>query len=219
MLIINNCRVIIPPIDDLFITVPENRSTLEYRMITSRDELRFEFTMAFTTTIAVPWTIPSALMTEVYKDGIRVINRSTDFEETHLGLPQLTYTIHGQQITFNQPVAADITIICDQKIAPNVPKEYIISIDNIYGGETLAEDENATNASTWCEPVISTQPYNGFARMTDDRKSIIYVPNPGYLGEDAFSYTIITSRGQTAETKCVYITVSNDPPPDPDNIG
>lgn len=218
MLIVNNCRAIIPPIDDIEITVPvnENKSSPLYRVITSRGELRFEFTMALTNVLEVPWKIPSAQMLEVYKDGIRIINRSIDFGETHLDEPQLTYEIVDRKIIFNQAIFGDMTVICDQRIEPTVLPEYVFSIDNIFGGETLAPEEDETYAATWCEPVICTQPYNGFARISDDRKAILYVPNPGYTGADAFSYTIITSRGQTAETKCFYITVENAPPPEPE---
>ena len=214
MININNCRTIIPPIDDMEITVPVNQTSDTFKQILSRGELSFTYQMALTSQLQVPWKIPSAEMVEIYKDGIRIINRSTDFGETHLNPPQLTYEIEDQLIIFNQPVAAEIKVICDQTIQPFVPDEYIITIDNIFGGETLAPTDEETYAATWCEPVICTQPYNGFARMSDDRKSIIYVPNPGYTGADAFSYTIITLRGQTAETKCIYITVEDPPPPE-----
>lgn len=213
MLTISNCRVIMPIANDIELTVYVNEPTLEFPVIMGRNELSFTYTMALTTQLEVPWKIPGPLMVEIYKDGIRVINRSTDFGTTHLDPPQLTYSIDGQMITFNQPVAGEIKVICDQRIEPRVPKEYIITFDNIFGGETVAPEMDETYAATWIEPVICTQPYNGFARLTDDRKSIIYVPNPGYLGEDSFSYTLINLRGQTAETKCIYITVVERPPP------
>lgn len=217
MLTINNCRVIIPQTEDIELTVYVNETTSDYLAVTSRGELSFTYTMALTTQLEVPWDrIPSAQMVEIYKNGIRVINRSIDFGETHLDPPQLTYEINDKMITFNQPVAAEIKVICDQRMEPRVPDKNIITFDNIFGGETVAPEMDETYAATWCEPVICTQPYNGFARLTDDRKSIIYVPNPGYVGADSFSYTLITSRGQTAETKCVYITIENPPPPPPD---
>lgn len=59
----------------------------------------------------------------------------------------------------------------------------------------------------YSEPVIITQPYHGYARLTTDRKGIAYVPDLNYVGGDAFSWALINQHGQIGDPKCVYISV------------
>lgn len=60
----------------------------------------------------------------------------------------------------------------------------------------------------YSEPVIITQPYHGYARLSTDRKSIAYVPQIGYIGNDTFSWAMINQHGQIGDPKCVTITMS-----------
>lgn len=69
--------------------------------------------------------------------------------------------------------------------------------------------------SFYSEPFVINQPNFGYVRMTADRKKMIYVPFPNYVGPDSFSYTLMTQRGQAGITKCVYIDVTLPPPPTP----
>ena len=62
-----------------------------------------------------------------------------------------------------------------------------------------------TSTALYAEPVIITQPVHGYARLTADRQSIAYVPNLNYVGNDTFSWTLITQHGQVGTPKCVYI--------------
>lgn len=204
MIEIPNCRQIIPLVDELTITVPLNDSTEFYEVVNGRNANTFDYFMPYTTQLQLPWYPLSAQSVEIYKDGVRIINGSHNFDETHL-----KYEINGDTVIFKEPIAGNIVVISDLEIAPRVPDEYIIAVDNLQGGETTSTDSDQTYASTWCEPVVCTQPYHGFARLTDDRKSIIYVPDQGYDGPDSFSYTVITQRGQIAEPKCIYITVGD----------
>lgn len=61
----------------------------------------------------------------------------------------------------------------------------------------------------YSEPIILTQPYSGYARLTGDRKSIAYVPNVGYVGNDTFSWSMINQHGQIGEPKCVVINMTS----------
>ena len=61
----------------------------------------------------------------------------------------------------------------------------------------------------YTEPVIITQPHHGYARLTANRKSIAYVPNVGYKGNDTFSWSMINQHGQIAEPKCVQIHIAD----------
>lgn len=216
MLEIHNCRPIIPTVDERQITVPANDGSSDYGTIPDRGALEFTFNMVLVNSADLPWTPHGVDILEVYKDGVRVINATHDFGESHL-----KYEVNGQTVTFSETIIGDMKFICDNRMAPDVPTEYIIEIDNIFGGEEAANDDgiivtDETWAGTWCEPVVCTQPYSGYVRLTDDRKSMIYVPNENFVGADAFSYTIITQRGQIGDPKCVYITVEAPPPPEPE---
>lgn len=60
----------------------------------------------------------------------------------------------------------------------------------------------------YCEPIVITQPYHGYARLTTDRRSIAYVPDKNYIGNDTFSWALINQHGQIGEPKCCNINVS-----------
>jgi hypothetical protein len=62
--------------------------------------------------------------------------------------------------------------------------------------------------SLYSEPVIITQPYYGYARLTTDRQSIAYTPNIGFIGVDTFSWALINQHGQIGDPKCVTIQIS-----------
>jgi len=64
----------------------------------------------------------------------------------------------------------------------------------------------------YAEPVVITQPYHGYARLSTDRKSIAYVPNRNYVGNDSFSWTLITQHGQIGDPQCVNIKVRRPAP-------
>lgn len=64
-----------------------------------------------------------------------------------------------------------------------------------------------TVTALYAEPVIITQPYHGYARLTTDRQGVVYVPNLNYVGNDSFSWSMINQHGQIGDPKCVNITV------------
>lgn len=213
MLIIPNCRPIIPIVEDLEIDVPANDGTGDYGIVPPvRQALVFEFQLILMNAIQLPWTPLSPDSLEVYKDGVRVINTSNDF-----GVNHLKYEVNGGLVSFSEDVLGLFKFVCDNAIEPLTPPEYIIMVDNIQGGEETAENDDETWAATWCEPVVCTQPYHGYVRLSDDRTRMIYVPNLNYVGTDSFSYTVMTQRGQLADPKCVYINVVEiEPEPIPD---
>lgn len=213
MLEIPNCRPIIPIIDDIQLSVPANDGNTDYGIINpTRQALEFEFEMILMNVIQLPWTPLSPELLEIYKDGVRIINTSNDFGATYS-----KYEVVGSTITFGESILGLVKFVCDNAIEPLTPPEYIISVDNIQGGDETADEPNETWAATWCEPVVCTQPYHGYVRLSDDRTRMIYVPNLNYVGADSFSYTVMTQRGQLADPKCVYIdVVESQPEPLPD---
>lgn len=71
--------------------------------------------------------------------------------------------------------------------------------------------------SHYSEPMVLAQPQNGYVRISSDRKSMVYVPFPDFVGEDAFTYTLLTQHGQSGQAKSVYVEVMSNqtPPPAP----
>ena len=89
-----------------------------------------------------------------------------------------------------------------------LPDAYYINVTNVQGAKTVGLNPGDLYAGTFCEPMILSLPTNGFVRLTDDHLSLVYVPNQGFHGTDAFSYTVLTDRGQIAAPQCVYVTIN-----------
>ena len=143
----------------------------------------------------------------IYVDGFRLINFTNDFGVTHQA-----YTIVGNKIVFNAPVTGELTIFNDRPFKDKAPFENTLTMSNVQGSKTKNIVANTMLASTYCEPLILTLPVHGSVCLSDDRKSIVYFPDNLYEGFDAFSYTVISDRGQVADPKCVNIKVGNAKP-------
>lgn len=142
---------------------------------------------------------------EVYVDGFRLVNATYDFGETHED-----FEITPQSIIFNTPQVGNIKIIMDyQATGAFLPEQNTIKVRNRQGARTKATQPGDLYAAYFCTPLILTEPLNGFVRVSDDGLNLVYCPDPDYEGFDAFSYTVITERGQIAEPKCVYVKVGN----------
>ena len=92
---------------------------------------------------------------------------------------------------------------------PNRPGISTIHTTGFVSGfaEEFVWYKNITNA-LYAEPVVLTQPMHGYARLTGDRQSIAYVPNLNYVGNDTFSWTLITQHGQIGTPKCAYFRIT-----------
>lgn len=220
MLEIPNCRFIHPYSIEMTIDVPANdgleRDGITYPIIPARVTQYHSATLSNATTLTLPWIphVPQNL--EIYVDGLRLVNLTNDF-----GLQYDNYKLNGDVITFENPVTGIVDIISDNRTVPyQVRDVYYVSFDNVQGTETVSPSPDQTYAGTWCEPMIITQPQFGYARLSDDRTRIVYVPNQSFIGEDAFSYILVSQRGQTSTPKCVYINVIPPPeaPPEGENI-
>lgn len=145
---------------------------------------------------------------EVYLDGFRLINYTRDFGST-----LLTYNILEDRIVFSEPVTGSVRIISDNPDFSEGAGGLIIPVSNVQGARTVATGSGQHFGALHCEPVVLTQPAFGYARLTSDRLSIVYVPPVNFNGGDAFSYTVISDRAQIAEPKCVFIQVGSFIPP------
>lgn len=141
---------------------------------------------------------------EVYVDGFRLHNSTLDFDETYQA-----YELDGNNINFKTPVTGQIEVYSYEPWTYVMPEANYIRVNNVQGAKTRARNPGELFTGTFCEPLILTLPQNGYVRLTDDHQDLVYVPNSNFEGYDAFSYSVITERGQLADPKCVYVKIGN----------
>lgn len=141
---------------------------------------------------------------EVWIDDFRLVNTTLDFGETHSAYEVTADGVLKLETPLTEKCF--VKIVMDGLFGYDLP-ENIITVSNRQGAKTKNTVEGRALVSYFCEPIILTQPVVGYARLTDDRKSIVYVPPANFDGYDAFSYTVYTDRGQLAEPKCVFVTI------------
>lgn len=201
--IIYNCRSVQPFAAEIAMDVPV------YTLPSNRDIHSSSFEAVGDTVFNVGWIPTHIDWVEVYVDGFRIVNQSTDF-----GVTNDKYEIDGSTITFYEPVTGTVEIVCDKQTCPPFDTIQMISIDNEQGANVVSKlPAGSLYASLYCEPIALMQPAHGFVRMSDDRESLIYYPEQNYTGGDAFSYLVRTSRGQLSEPKCVNVFVGERPTP------
>lgn len=157
---------------------------------------------------------------EVWIDDFRLVNITTDFGETHSAYEVTIDNILKLKTPLTEKCF--VKIVMDGLFGYDLP-DNTITVSNRQGAKTKNTVEGRALVSYFCEPIILTQPVVGFVRLTDDRKSLVYVPPADFDGYDAFSYTVYTDRGQLAEPKCVYVTIGEpkkeEPPVDDGSTG
>ena len=193
-----NARAVQPFVDVVDLAVKVATATIPRPGFTTEKALENETSLTLT---GNPYNIN---MVSVFVDGFCVINQTLDFGKTWSG-----YTISGNILTFNEPVTGNVKVFVDYPMDITLPAENIIDVKNVQGAKTKARNPGENFSSYFCKPVILTLPQNGYARLSNDHKEIIYVPKGGFEGFDAFSYTVITDRGQVADPKCAYVKVGS----------
>ena len=127
---------------------------------------------------------------EVWLNGWRFLN--TDARKPR-------YIISEDLLIFTERVVGDIMVVIDTQPLP------------YFGANTAYSTQIQRDAfgpiSLRSEPVILTQPRNGYVRLSADRKFLVYVPDPGFTGKDTYNWTLMTQDGQLGPAKCAQITV------------
>jgi len=200
VVLVENRRVVIPFIQDIFETMAINNTSY------NRGEHRFNISLTTpTNTIQLPssFKVLCEDWLEIYLDGKRVLNPrlSGDFGGTKY--EKFNVNIETNLITFSSNITGDVVIVCDS----NLPSEQetsnsscVIEVQNVQGFKS-------SGISLYHEPVVMTEPENGYARLSFDRKSIIYVPQIGFSGTDQFNYCLINIHGQQSRNRCIRIKV------------
>jgi hypothetical protein len=191
MIEVKNRRVVIPFVDDIQISVPKNLISYD------RKENTFSGSFSGTFSISLPFAALCTELTEVYIDGMRKMNPRLyqQFGGTYHG----EYNVFNSFIAFTNAISGDVKVVCETQPYPE-PHVNVIQIDNTQG-------YLSAGISLFHEPVVVSEPANGYARLSFDRKELVYLPKLGFTGNDSFSYTLINNQGQFGKPKCVYITV------------
>jgi hypothetical protein len=195
-----NARFVQPFVETVNLNVNLNLENIRRGAVIQEDDFPTPVTEIFFLT---PYIIKEWV--EIYVNGLRLVNASYDFGETHED-----YEIIGDRIVFARPQSGNIKIVIEREATgPFLPPENIIPIRNEQGARTRATRPGDLFVSYFCTPIVLSEPLNGFVRVTDDGLNLAYCPDPDFQGFDAFSYTVISERGQIAEPKCAYIKVGN----------
>lgn len=148
------------------------------------------------TQLSLPAAPSCTEIVEVYINGRRLLNPRT---RSIGGTGQFeAYNCVGSVLIFSTPVSGNIVAVFDR--GPADPRSMIIPVDNVQG------IERGTH-SQWTEPVALHQPFHGYVRPSTDRRSLAYMPDANFTGNDVFSFCLINIRGQTSRNYCVNITV------------
>jgi hypothetical protein len=150
---------------------------------------------------------PAHNWVEVWLDGFRQVNTTFDFGKTYS-----IYQVRRHRIFFNEPVVGKVKVVCDTFFGDELDPANYVHIKNEQGIENKVPAPGQVFVAQNCEPIIVGAPRHGFARVTDDRKSMVYVPDLNFFGYDSFSYVVMAERGQLSAPKCVYVTIVGPEP-------
>lgn len=95
------------------------------------------------------------------------------------------------------------------------------NVSNVSTNTTTVTGANGVNAlgltntyinmrvgdALYADPVVLTQPFKGYVKLTSDRKKMVYVPFPNTYGLDSFSYTMLTQHGQIGLPASVFVEI------------
>lgn len=148
-------------------------------------------------------SIPGKGVLQFDKTGAYTFTPVVDW---HGAVPDITYTIDDGRGASNSTATATLTIVVTPVV--DVADDTASTLANrpvttpVQGNDSFSNPDATITATT--------PPANGSIAINPDG-SITYVPNPGFSGEDSYSYTV-KSGGRT-ETATVRITVVPENPP------
>ena len=177
--------VSVPEVDDIDVGITKN-----FAHPAPRNAKFYNVTLTGSNVITLTVTPFNTSWVEVWHDGWRVVN-------TDPANPR--YIVNGNQVILNDINTGPVLVVVDLSPLPYYGAS-IIRVNNV-------QHDQYGIASLFCEPIIMSQPENGYVRLTADRKSIAYVPNWKFVGTDTFLWTLMTQHGQMGQAKCAKITV------------
>ena len=186
-----------PYASDIWVRMPPNGgldSRNEYRAVVQIQNKR----------VLLPITPLCTEMVTVFdSSGVAVLNPKK--RSKYGGWEYESFNASGNSVIFNLDsefiTQYEYTLVVEQNPIHST-NGIVIPIENIQG-KLIAK------ASLWNEPVVYHEPQFGYARLTLDRKSLVYIPRNGYVGSDSFSYCVINNHGHYSKNYCVYIEIDS----------
>jgi hypothetical protein len=175
----------VPYVDDVEVGIQKN-----VKFAAPRRAEFYNVTMVGGTVVNLNSIPVSNEWVEVWLNGWRVVN---------IDPMNPRYFINGNQVVFTDPTIGQVLVVVDLEPLPYYASS-IIRVNNVQ------RDQHA-DISLFSEPVIMSQPENGYVRLTANRKSIAYVPNYKFVGTDTFLWTLLTQHGQLGQAKCAKVHV------------
>ena len=130
------------------------------------------------------------------------------------GIDSLVYTVSGSVLSNSAPVYIIVRPVNDPPVANN---------DTFRVAETFALPKAQSELDVLANDfdidgdrltiLRTTEATNGQVEIEEDGRSLIYTPNPDYVGDDGFRYTIQDGAGglDVADV-LINVDASNDPP-------
>jgi len=228
MLVVPNHHVIVPRTHELSTKLPHIVDDAETRRQAHVQHLYADNLSS----IELDFVPLSDLWIEVYIDGYRVINPRYATEPTR-SIGYETYNLRGSTtLEFAQPITGNVTIVCDTlpyNVGETLHQANVsgmtVTFDNIQNYDIFEKRFNPARFpmrnldlvntvlrvrvgdGLYAAPLVMQQPCYGHARVSKDRKSIVYIPRVGFQGWDYFGYTLMSQRGQMGKPETCSIRV------------
>jgi hypothetical protein len=141
----------------------------------------------------------------VQKSNLKSNTGSVTFTVTGLDKAGMTYAptdnVGGNSVTVSQ---GDV----DQTPVA-VGESYLTGVDVPLNGNVMDNDDPGDGPASIAS---NTLPAHGSLSLAPDG-AFTYTPNPGFEGDDGFTYRIADQDGDLSNTASVTIAVTNTPPP------
>lgn len=226
MLIMPNHHVIVPRTDDR--TYVLNTIITDERC--RRNAHVQHFSVSNVGNIQLDFTPLSDQWLEIYIDGYRLVNPRYGTYETPYARYETYNMAANNTVRFGNVISGNVTVVCDTqshtfaeiRTQANV-SGVTMRFDNIQNYDVFEKRFNPSRYpmanldlrnsiiririgdGLYAEPQVLAQPCYGFVRPTMDRKSLVYVPRPGFQGWDAFGYTLMSQHGQMGKPATITV--------------
>jgi regulation of enolase protein 1 (concanavalin A-like superfamily) len=127
------------------------------------------------------------------------------------------FIAHRAAVTFGDITVTEI----DGEPPPPPPNEAPVAADDAVSTavdvpvsvDVLANDSDPDGSLVPSSVAVASGPASGSVSVDPASGAVRYAPNPGFVGSDAFSYTVDDDDGATSNVATVSVTVSAGPPP------
>jgi VCBS repeat-containing protein len=150
-------------------------------------------------------------------DGTFAYDPNGQFENLSTGasaIDSFTYTVDdGKGGTATATVSITVNGINDAPAANDDPVSIDTDVNPSVDINVIANDSDV-DSSLDPATVVATDPISGQVSVDSITGLVTYTPDPGFNGQDSFTYTVKDDLGLTSNEATVTVTVSANQPPD-----